>query len=195
MSSKYDYISLRNQYVQGTMGIRELCRQNNIPTWSTVAKRAKDESWDHKREEFQRQVENKSLEALSQKRANKVAEIQIDALEVIHMGILKLAADMNAEEPWLDSKGDPILDKNGHTITRALMHLRPQDLGILIDKFQSLIGAPQAVTENRSLGINISSEADHDTLRALLATLRPQLPEPGTKGSIVPIDPERTRAN
>jgi len=97
MATKNDYISLKNQYVQGVMSIRELCRQNNITTWSPVNVRANREGWEALRAEFNRQVENKSLEHLAQKRAQKIAEIQLDSLEVIHAGILKMAEDMDAE--------------------------------------------------------------------------------------------------
>jgi hypothetical protein len=166
MSSKYDYISLRNQYIQTPgLSIRALCEQNGIKTWSTVNKRKNDEGWDAKRSEFERQVENKSLEHLAQKRASKIAEIQLDALEVIHAGILKMAEDMDAVEEF---------EVNGQSKTRKVMRIHPRDLAILIDKFQSLIGAPQQINENRNLGVDILSQADPDTLRDLLGLLRPR---------------------
>jgi hypothetical protein len=184
--SKYDYISLKNQYVQGSMSIRELCRQNNIPTWSAVNARAKRDDWDQKRIEFNRQVENKSLEHLAQKRAMKIAEIQVDSLEVIHAGILKMAEDMDAIEEY---------EVNGVTKTRKVMRIHPRDLAILLDKFQSLIGAPQQISENRNLGVDILSQADPETLRDLLGVLRPQQIVGPAEGAAARGHPSSTRSN
>jgi hypothetical protein len=164
MGTKYDYISLKNQYVQGQMSIRELCKQNGIPTWSTVNAHANKNGWDQLRTEFNRQVENKSLEHLAAKRAQKIAEIQLDSLEVIHAGILKMAEDMDAVEEY---------EVNGVVKTRKVMRIHPRDLAILLDKFQSLIGQPQQINENRNLGIDVLTQASPETLRDLLAALRP----------------------
>jgi hypothetical protein len=168
--SKYDYISLKNQYVQGSMSIRELCRQNNIPTWSAVNARAKRDDWDQKRIEFNRQI----------------AEIQVDSLEVIHAGILKMAEDMDAVEEY---------EVNGVTKTRKVMRIHPRDLAILLDKFQSLIGAPQQISENRNLGVDILSQADPETLRDLLGVLRPQQIVGPAEGAAARGHPSSTRSN
>ena len=186
MGTKYDYISLKNQYVQGTMSIRELCRANDIPTWSTVNARAKREDWDQKRTEFNRQVENKSLEHLAAKRATKIAEIQIDALEVIHAGILKMAEDMDAEEEY---------EVGGSTKRRKVMRIHPRDLAILIDKFQSLIGQPTQINENRNLGIDVLTQADPETMRDLLAALRPRQVVGPTEGTSSRPDPSSARSH
>ena len=186
MATKYDYISLKNQYVQGTMSIRELCRQNDIATWSTVNARANKEGWDQLRAEFNRQVENKSLEHLAQKRAQKIAEIQLDSLEVIHAGILKMAEDMDAVEEY---------EVNGVVKTRKVMRIHPRDLAILLDKFQSLIGAPQQINENRNLGVDIISQADPEVLRDLLGALRPRPLVGPTEGAAQGSHPPTARAN
>lgn len=146
------------------MSIRELCRTNNIPTWSTVNARANREGWDQLRSEFNRQVDNKSLEHLAQKRSTKIAEIQLDALNVIHAGILKMAEDMDAVE-------SVVID--GKERSRKVMRIHPRDLAILIDKFQSLIGQPSQIQESRNLGIDVLTEAPPEVLRDLLAALRP----------------------
>ncbi len=131
MARIYDYISLRAQYVQTDVSLRELCRNNGIKSWSSVNDIKNREEWDRLRAEFRRQVENKSLEHLATKRANKIAEIQVDALEVIHAGILKMAEDMDATEE---------VEVNGRRVVRKLVVFGPRELATLIDKFQSLIG-------------------------------------------------------
>jgi hypothetical protein len=186
MGTRYDYISLKNQYVQGSMSIRELCKQNGITTWSTVNARANREGWNQMRAEFNRQVENKSLEHLAQKRAQKIAEIQLDSLNVIHAGILKMAEDMDAVEEY---------EVNGQTRTRKVMRIHPRDLAILLDKFQSLIGAPQQISENRNLGIDVLTQAPPELLRDILASLRPDRSLGSGQGAIEIARSEDTRSN
>lgn len=195
MATKYDYISLRQQYIQTPgLSIRELCRQNDIPTWSTVNKKANDEGWDAKRQEFERQVESRSMEHLAQKRANKIAEIQIDALEVIHAGILKLAADMDAREPVMD--GDKLArNAEGEIIWRPVNRYTPSQFATLIEKFQTLIGAPSQIGEHRNLGLNLSAETDDETLRGLLAAVRSRAAIAGASGPDQEPDPKNARTN
>jgi len=187
VTTKYDYITLKNEYVQTPgLSIRALCERHDIKTWSTVNKRKNDEGWDRLRSEFERQVENKSLEALADKRAQKVAEIQLDALNVIHAGILKMAEDMDAEEEY---------EVNGQVRRRKVMRIHPRDLAILVDKFQTLIGQPSQVSENRNLTLGMQAELEPDELRILLAALRPQPTLPGTAGAAARPDPSGSRTN
>lgn len=173
MGTKYDYISLKNQYVQGTMSIRELCRMNDIPTWSTVSAVAKREDWDSRRAEFQRQVDNKSLEALAQKRASKLAAIESDLLEVVHAGILKMAEDMDAREPVMD--GNSVLrDAEGNIVWRPVQRFGPNQLQTLVQQYLAVTGKPSQVTENRNLNANLDADLSADDMRALLAAIRPR---------------------
>jgi hypothetical protein len=187
MATKYDYIALRNEYIQTPgLSIRALCERHGIKTWSTVNKRKNDEGWEAKRAEFERQVENKSLEHLATKRAQKIAEIQLDALEVIHAGILKMAEDMDATEEY---------EVGGNVKSRKVMRIHPRDLAILIDKFQSLIGQPSQVNENRNLNLGVQAEVDATDLRTILAALRPQPVIAGPTGSADRQHPAEARTN
>lgn len=148
--------------------------------------RKNKEGWDALRASYERQVENKSLEHLAQKRANKIAEIQLDALNVIHSGILKMAEDMDEVETY---------EVAGATHTRKVMRIHPRDLAILIDKFQSLIGAPTQINENRNLGIEVLTQADPDVLRDLLGSLRPRQVVGSTEGAASLAHPASARSN
>lgn len=187
MATKYDYIALKNEYIQTPgLSIRALCERHGIKTWSTVNKRKNDEGWDAKRAEFERQVDNKSLEALASKRAQKIAEIQLDALNVIHAGILKMAEDMDAEEEY---------EVNGQVRRRKVMRIHPRDLAILVDKFQSIIGQPSQVTEQRNLNLGMQADLEPDELRTILAALRPQPAISGPAGEAARPTPPGTRTN
>ena len=194
MGTKYDYISLKNQYVQGSMSIRELCRMNEIPTWSTVSARANREGWDALRAEFQRQVEGKSLEVLATKRANKVALIENDLLEVVHAGILKMAEDMDAREPVMD--GTAVLrDDEGNIVWRPVQRFGPNQLQTLVQQYLAITGKPSTVTENRNLNANLNAEMDQTDLRALLAAIRPRAALAGAGEADRAGDPPGTRTN
>jgi len=187
MAVKYDYITLKNEYIQTPgLSVRALCERHGIKTWSTVNTRKNKEEWDRLRSEFERQVENKSLEALATKRAQKVAEIQLDALNVIHSGILKMAEDMDEVEYY---------EINGKTHQRKVMRIHPRDLAILIDKFQTLIGQPSGINENRNISLGMQAELEPDELRMILAAIRPQPAIPGATGTPDRADPSQARSN
>lgn len=187
MTTKYDYITLKNEYIQTPgLSIRALCEKHGIKTWSAVNARKNAEGWDSLRDEFNRQVENKSLEALSAKRAQKVAEIQLDALNVIHAGILKMAEDMDAEEEY---------EVGGQVRRRKVMRIHPRDLAILVDKFQTLIGQPTGINETRNVNLGMQAELEPDELRTILAALRPQPAAAGAAGAVDRPAAPGTRAN
>lgn len=195
MGTKYDYQSLKQQYIQTPgLSIRELCRRNNIPTWSTVQARANAEDWEQKRREFERDIESRSLVALAEKRARKVAEIQTDTLEVIHAGVLKMAEDMNAREPVMDG-ANIARDADGNIIWRPVMRFGVNQLETLVKQLLSLTGQPTQVTENRNLNASLSAEMAPDELRSLLAVLRPRAALAGSGGPAEAGDPSGSRSN
>lgn len=169
----YTYGPIRDEYIQGDITLSELARKHGIKSPSTLTRRAAKEGWDRARSEFRRQVENKSLEAVAEKRAAKIADIHMDSLTVIHAGILKLAEDMNSREPVFEG-GQVLRDRDGGIVYRPAVRYSPRDLATLIDKFLLLTGQPNEVTEERHLGFNVSAVTDEDMLRELLGALRPR---------------------
>lgn len=169
----YDYKVIYEEYVQGDATLSDLARKFGIKAPSTLTRRARAEGWDARRQEFRRKVDDKSLEAVADKRAKKISDIHLDTLEVIHAGILKLAEDMQAREPVMDG-GSVLRDATGQPIYRPAVRYNPRDLATLIDKFLLLTGQPNERTEERHLGINISTATDKDSLNELLAALRPR---------------------
>jgi transposase-like protein len=169
----YDYRVIYEEYVQGDMTLSDLARKHGIKSASTLTRRARAEGWEARRAEFRRQVDNKSLEAVADKRARKISDIHMDALEVIHAGVLKVAADMDAREPVMDG-GVVLRDASGEIIWRPLTRYNPRDLATLIEKLLVLTGQPSDISENRQLGVQLNAATDGDALRELLNTLRPQ---------------------
>lgn len=194
IGTKFDYISLKNQYVQGTMSIRELCRINDINSWSTVNSRANREGWNALRAEFQRQVDNRSIEALADKRATKVSAIESDLLEVVHAGILKMAEDMDAREPVMD--GVSVLrDANGDIVWRPVQRFGPVQLQTLVQQYLAITGKPSSIAETRNLNANLEAKMEPADLRSLLAAIRPRAALAGASGPDQAGDPSGTRTN
>ena len=195
MGTKYDYPALKQQYIQTPgLSIRELCRQNDIPTWSTVNAKAKAENWDALRDELQRQVENKSLEALADKQALKIVEIRSDILDAIHMGVLKMMTDVDAREPVYEN-GKVLRDKDGEIVWRPVRRFGPAELEVLVKQLLALTGQPSQINENRNLNANLNSDMDANDLRAILAAIRPRAALSRGSGTPEDGDPSRTRPN
>lgn len=195
MTRKHDYDSLKRQYVTGSMSIRELCRQNDISSWSTVSEIAKRENWEEMRIAYAREVESRALMKMADTEADKIAKIRLDALDVIHAGILKMGSDMEHREPILDPRGNPMTDEDGSIMYRPAVIYSPAQLATLIDKLLSLSGQPSQIHEERKLGIDVSTPVGEDTLRELLARLRPPKPVGGGEGTSPDVDPSRARPN
>jgi len=169
----YDFIPIKEKYIQGDQTLSDLAREFGIKSASTLTRRARAEGWEVRRNEFRRQVDDKSLEVVADRRAKKIADIHMDALEVIHAGILKVAEDMQAREPVMDG-GMVLRDARGEIVYRPTVRYNPRDLAILIEKVLVLTGQPSDINENRNLGINLSAATDGDALRELLNAIRPR---------------------
>lgn len=192
----YDYRPIKQEYIQSEAepSLSDLARKYNISATSTLTRRASKEGWKRQREEFRRQVDNKSLEAVADRRAQKIADIHMDALEVIHAGILKVAEDMQAKEPVMDG-GQVLRDSRGEIVYRPMTRYNPRDLAILIEKVLVLTGQPSDINENRNLGINISAASDGDVLRDLLAAIRPRAALSGSGSAAAGPDTSLSRSD
>jgi transposase-like protein len=188
----YTYGPIKEEYVQGDITLSDLARKHGIKSHSTLSRRAKAEGWERRRAEFRRQLDNKSLEVVAERRAKKIADIQMDALEVIHAGILKVAEDMAAREPVMDN-GQVLRDRDGEIVWRPATRYNPRDLAVLIEKYMTFIGQPSEITENRHLGLTFSGETHPDDLRNLLDRLRPRAALAGAGAGAEGPDPSRTR--
>ena len=148
------------------MSIRGLCDQNEIRgSWSTVARRAREDDWEGARSQFRAMEEAKTYEAVAQKRAVLIAQIGEDLLTAIQGGVLKFLDGL--EGKWItDPASGTRSYVSGLTITAT-------DLAKLIDKFQLLAGGATAREEH--LGINLHGDlADlpPDLLRLLQGVAR-----------------------
>jgi len=157
---KHDYDSMRYAYITSNTSLRQLADQHEVPI-SSLTSFARRHGWDDQRDKFVVLQEEKSIEALADKRAKKVADIEMDTFDVIHAAVLKLGIDL--DDRWVT---DPATGERrfipGQTMT-------PEGLTKLIDKYLVMTGN---VTDRRAnLGLNIDategSGLPKDVLRGL----------------------------
>lgn len=135
------------------LSLRELARRHEA-SFSYIAKRARDDGWEQKRQAFRDREMSKAVTALTDTLAVKVAKVKGDALEVIHAAILKMGLDLR-DRVLSDGTVVP-----GQVIT-------PSDVSKLIASFQTLTGQASAITENRNLGITLNDDLPPEVARLL----------------------------
>lgn len=98
---------IKAEYIAGGISQRAIAEKYGI-SQATVERRAKKEKWTTKR----REAEGKSIEKVTEKKAEAVADNAL-LLEKIKTGILTRLADMVANYP--DTNAGEVRDRVGHT--------------------------------------------------------------------------------
>lgn len=147
---KYDYDSLEREYVQGSMSIRQLCKDNGIATFSTVAAYARRNDWDAKRERFQDRLREAETKAVVQKRADALASSLDDAVKVAHKSIYRFLDSL--EDRWIEhpNGGEPILI--------PAQEINAREFTEIVKTLQLLAGQP--TSRDAHVGVNITGELD-----------------------------------
>jgi hypothetical protein len=167
VSTRNDYDALEREYRTGTMSLRELCRMHEITNHSPVMEYSKKHDWSRKRAEYRESVINRSVVHMADDEGRRIAQearVRDNAIDAIDEAITKMRADMQRTRKSL---------VNGEWVEEPVMLIRPQDLAILIDRLNVLFGRPANITEERSLGINLSAgSVEPDILRGIVEATR-----------------------
>ena len=161
-STKFDYDTMRHEYLTTDVSLRALAEKNGA-SFGAVAAYARRHGWDDARAKFRVLQEEKSLEAFADRRAQKVADMERDAFEVIHAAILKMGLDM--EDRWVTD------EVTGERRFIQGMLITPEALTRLLDKYLVMTGN---VTDRRAnLGLNVAVGAGESGIpREVLRELR-----------------------
>lgn len=169
--TKHDYLSLERQYVEGRMSIRELCRQNDIKSWSAVSSYAKKHVWDDKRVEFQRRLRERETAVVTQriaeKRADIVEQALDDAISVANKAVFAFLDSL--EDRWVE---DP---QTGQRILVPGQQIPPGDFVKIMQQIMVLNGQP--TKREAHLGLSLTGEltpeqATMELLRDVAAAAR-----------------------
>jgi hypothetical protein len=166
---KQDYEALEIEFIQGEMTIRELCRQHDIRSWSSVATQSRKREWKRKREDYRRRKTNKTIDKLADVEAER-ALADREQVALVLQGILARFAERLASE---DESKRPII--------------APREAILAAEKLLILRGEPTSRTENLNLGLNFSAELPPDVAVALAELARQRRgTEPRRLGSGLP---------
>jgi hypothetical protein len=160
---------MEREYVTGTMSLRELARMHGIRNHSLVTVQARNREWVRKRDEYRTGAADKAVVYMADQegaRRAREARVRDNAIDAIDEAITKLRTDMKETVKSIASDG---------TVTDTgvpLMQLKPSDIALLIDRLQVLFGRPSTISEERSLGISLSSGIDATTLRSIVEATR-----------------------
>lgn len=169
--TKHDYLSLERQYVEGRMSIRELCRQNDIKSWSAVSSYAKKHVWDDKRVEFQRRLRERETAVVTQriaeKRADIVEQALDDAISVANKAVFAFLDSL--EDRWVE---DP---QTGQRVLVPGQQIPPGDFVKIMQQIMVLNGQP--TKREAHLGLSLTGEltpeqATMELLRDVAAAAR-----------------------
>jgi hypothetical protein len=160
--TKHDYDSMYHEYITTDVSYRQLAERHGA-SFSAVSAYGRKHGWDEKRAQYKALENEKAIERLADKRAKKVAEIEAEAFDAIHMALLKFGISL--EDRW---ETDP---ESGKRVFIPGQQVTPEGLTKLMDKYLVMTGN---VTDRRAnLGLNVSvdggagSGIPRDVLRQL----------------------------
>lgn len=171
MNKKRDYAALEREYVEGTMGLRELARDHEI-NHSLVMAQSSRNHWAQKRADYRSRAQQRALTTMADKAGMRIAremEVRDNAIETIDVAITRLREDLRKTRTVI---------RDGMRVEEPLIMVRPNDIANLIDRLQVLFGRPSQISEERSLGLSFAS-TDPELLRAVVEATRGLSPDAG----------------
>jgi hypothetical protein len=150
--TRYDYRSLEDQFIRGTMSIRELAQINGIPMTrvSSIHDQARKldgqgRAWEDKRTEYQGRTTDVTIELLAKgegKRRLRHAQVRSHAIEFVDRVLTKAENDLNAVRSRVDSK-------TGETIEEPYFRIGIKDVVALLDRLNPLLSVDVEKTSLR----------------------------------------------
>lgn len=171
---QYDYNAMRLEFVEHGTSFRQLAEKYGVKSASTVSQYAGRHGWQDQRDRYLQIQEQRSVEVLAEKRAQKIEAIDSAFLDTLHASLLSLG--INLEDRWV---------KNPDTGETIFVRGRPVDAqGItkLMDKYLILSG--NVTSREAHVGINLNVNPE-DIPRDVLRELRDLAEEQGAgEGSV-----------
>jgi hypothetical protein len=143
MTAKYDKQALKAEYIQGPDELtpRAMAKRDGA-AFSAYYVHFRNDNWAEGRADYRRQLQQKTIAAITGATAEKVARIKVLALDAIEAAIMKMALDLQ-DRKLTDGTIVP-----GQIVT-------PNDVSKLIDRLLVLTGNPNTIQENRNIGLSL----------------------------------------
>lgn len=176
MNTKYDYDRLEREYVVSDLSLREMSRNHGIPH-SLLTQRSREKEWVRKRQEYRRGAAEKAVIYMADQegaRRAREAVIHDHALDAIDEAIMKMREDMRRTRT---------VEIRGELVEEPLYVMKPQDVALLLDRLQVLIGKPSQITEDRNLELKLDGVTP-DLLRQFVDATRGLEPDSASESPI-----------
>lgn len=182
MNRKFDWKAIEQQYITGDMSLRELARMNGIVNHSLVMAQSQRNEWNRKRVDYRSQRLDKTITYMADDEARRIARearVRDNAIEAIDEAISVMRDQMKMTRSVM---------RGGEFVDEPMVIIRPQDVALLIDRLNVLFGRPSNITEERSLGVNLSAGGTlgPDILRGIVEATRGIADPDGAARSPIP---------
>lgn len=176
MNRSHDYIALRDEFVRGTMSLRELCRIHDIKNHSPIATRARAEGWADARAAYRAKAVQKTDDKAADRQADRrirAMEVMDHAFDAVDAVLMKLLEDLAAKQfvRRIDATGAEVI------IAEPVMRVTPQAAAAIIDRLNVLVGRPSTISEERVSGELSLDGLGVDVLRAIADAARGSAPK------------------
>jgi len=158
----HDYRLMEREYVTSQISLRELCRRHGITAHSLVTVQAEKGKWQEKREAYRAKADESFITRHAARMADRQAEIEDKAIDVIDEALDKFREDMQAVKL--------VRQPDGSTAEEPAWRMRPKDIAILLDRLQVLFERPSRISEGRDLFVR--SELPIDALNRIVELTR-----------------------
>ena len=164
VAHKYPYGEMEKAFVEGTMSVRQLCKDFDIKTWSTVSEYAKRHDWLAKRDHFMSQLAVAETAVVVGKRATELAKALDDAVMVSGQAIYAFLDSL--KDRWVED------EESGKRILIPAQLVTPSDFSKIVNGLQMLSGRPTVREAHLSVGITGDITDTPDGTELLLDVIR-----------------------
>ena len=135
---KYDYRALQDEFVRGSMSVRELARMHDIPDSkvSSLHDQARKHEWERLRLERQTKADDKTIDLIADGEAKRRArriEVREHAIEAVDRYITRMIEDLDKTKT---------VERHGELIEEPLISTSVSGLSTLIDRLSLVLGEP-----------------------------------------------------
>ena len=166
MNTKFDWTAIEREYIRGEMSLRELARTHSINNVSLITRHSKVGDWPRKREAYAAKADQVALEQMATEEGRRIARearVRDNAIDVIDKMIRELSENVDRKRK--------VQNADGTFSEEPLVIVTPKDVAMLIDRLQVLFGRPSTISEERNLGVSLTS-SDPELLRAIVDATR-----------------------
>lgn len=173
----YDWIAIKNEYINGNISYRELSEKYDIP-FHTLSRKAVDEKWHKLRVEQRKIIAEKTQKKTAEKIAEKQSDFAVELQDTAYRLLQKIKKAVDESDCFIERTKirvpKKVLDKKtGETITAwqeeetIRVERKDRENTKTLAELISAIKTLQTITDN---GINMNAEMPTINISVMAAT-------------------------